>query len=68
MISHNYKIVFFLKLANDGIKRDYTQQYLDAATYRSEEKDGEAIVKQVNKDLGDYFDKKMKAAEVSNCH
>ena len=52
------------QLASDGICRDYSQSYLDHATYTFEQKNGEEIVKQVKEKLSDYFNKKKRAAEV----
>lgn len=53
------------QLASDGICRDYSQSYLDHATYTFEQKNGEEIVKQVKEKLSDYFNKKKRAAEVN---
>ncbi|XP_063400495.1 voltage-dependent calcium channel subunit alpha-2/delta-2-like [Mytilus trossulus] len=54
---------YILQLANDGICRDFSQGYLDNATYTFEQKDGKEIVKQVKEKLSDYFNKKERAAQ-----
>lgn len=53
-----------LQLASDGIKRDFSQSYLDQASYTMEDKNGTEIVVQVKKTLGAYFEKKKLAAQV----
>jgi hypothetical protein len=53
-----------LKLASDGIKKDFSQAYLDKANYTFEIKDGRDNVEKVKRELGEYFNKKKKAAEV----
>lgn len=55
---------YILQLASDGIKKDFSQAYLDSANYTFERKDGRDIVEQVKQELGDYFSKKKKAAEI----
>ncbi|KAJ8305297.1 hypothetical protein KUTeg_015842 [Tegillarca granosa] len=54
---------YILQLASDGIKRDYSQTYLDQANYTFEVRNGEDIVNQVKDDLGEYFKKKKRAAQ-----
>lgn len=53
-----------LKLASDGIKKDFSQAYLDKANYTFERKDGRDNVEKVKQELGEYFNKKKRAAEV----
>ncbi|XP_021354084.1 uncharacterized protein LOC110450731 [Mizuhopecten yessoensis] len=59
MLIQNY----ILQLASDGIKRDFSQSYLDEASYTMEVKNGTEIVVQVKKTLGSYFEKKKLAAQ-----
>ncbi|XP_005108179.1 voltage-dependent calcium channel subunit alpha-2/delta-2 [Aplysia californica] len=59
MLIQNY----IIQLANDGIKRDFTQSFLDQANYISEKKDGGDLVQLVKDTLGDYFEKKKRAAQ-----
>lgn len=56
--------LFIFQLASDGICRDFSQSYLDQATYTFEQKDGQEIVKEVKEKLSDYFNKKKRAAQV----
>ena len=53
------------QLASDGIKREYTQSYLDTANYTFEAKDGMYVVQQVKTQLEAYFRNKRLAAGVS---
>ena len=53
---------YILQLANDGIKRDYSQALLDKATYTYEKKDGFKLVKLVQSELSEFFEQKERAA------
>ncbi|KAL4236040.1 hypothetical protein ACF0H5_004426 [Mactra antiquata] len=54
---------YILQLAYDGINQHHTQGYLDQASYMSDTKNGEDIVKVVKDNLANYFEQKKKAAE-----
>ncbi|XP_069125986.1 LOW QUALITY PROTEIN: voltage-dependent calcium channel subunit alpha-2/delta-2-like [Argopecten irradians] len=58
MLIQNY----ILQLASDGIKRDFSQSYLDQASYTKDVKNGSEIVVAVKESLGAYFEKKKIAA------
>ncbi|BFY99384.1 hypothetical protein BsWGS_02424 [Bradybaena similaris] len=58
MLIQNY----ILQLASDGIKRDFTQSYLDKAEYKDETKNGNDLITLVQQQLGDYFQNKKQAA------
>ncbi|CAI9736897.1 Hypothetical predicted protein [Octopus vulgaris] len=53
---------YILQLASDGIKKDYSQSYLDQANYTFEKKNGTEIVLKMKEKLGEYFRKKKRAA------
>ena len=56
--------LFIFQLASDGINKHVTQSLLDQAKYKSEIKDGADLVTQVKHELGEYFQNKIRAAEV----
>lgn len=50
-------------MAEEGIRRKYTQSLFDTANYTFVEKDGDTLVENVKETLGDYFSMKTKAAQ-----
>ncbi|XP_064625749.1 voltage-dependent calcium channel subunit alpha-2/delta-2-like isoform X2 [Lineus longissimus] len=55
---------YILQLANDGIRREYTQSLFDQANYTFQKKDGTEPVDAVKETLGDYFSRKKRAAQL----
>ena len=53
-------------MANDCINKKATQEYFDLANYTVEAKNGDEVVKDVQKILTEYFLKKQDAANVKN--
>ncbi|CAD5114296.1 DgyrCDS3438 [Dimorphilus gyrociliatus] len=54
---------YILQLAEEGIRRKYTQSLFDTANYTFDEKDGAILVQNVKETLGDYFSMKTQAAQ-----
>jgi len=60
----NKDIFFVIKLANDDINRELTQELFDLANYTVEAKSGEEVVKVVKETLSEYFTQKQDSAYV----